>query len=236
MTDLDICNLALAKLNVNPIASFADGTRQARLCSLWYPAARDSMLRSHPWNWARTMQVLALSSFVPVNLAFKPDPWFQSEVIYTGSYPLPADCIRVYRAAPYNYHFRIVGRSLYTDAPPQAINSGQFVGAQPGVGLPPLNATTAPNAVGIEYVSKITDTGLYDTMFVEALTAKIAGHLAIALTGNLQFKDSCEKEAVALLQEAWFVDGAENWPDELYDNTLTDVRNTVGAQSGSIPY
>ena len=115
MTEIDICNLALVKVGANPIGSFADGTRQARDCSLWYPAARDALLRSHPWSWARNQLVLPIGSFVPLNLAFKPNPWFQSEIIFTGSYPLPADCIRVYRAAPYNYNFRIVGRNLFTD-------------------------------------------------------------------------------------------------------------------------
>ncbi len=236
MTDLDIANLALSKLGVNPITSFADGTKASNLAARWYPAARDSMLRAHPWNWARVWTTLAQDAAVPIAMAIKPSPEFQSEIIFTAMYPLPADCIRVYRAAPYNYNFRIVGKKLYTDAAPQALNSGQFIGAQPGVGLPPLNSTTSPNTVGVEYVTSVVDPGVFDSMFVEALAAKIAGHLAIPLPGNLQFKTSCEEEAKALILEAWFVDGAEQWNDELYDNILTDVRNTVGSQSGSIPY
>lgn len=233
-SDIDICNLALAALGVNPITSFADGTRQAQSCRMWYPRARDALLRSHPWNFARKQQPLPISAIVPLQLAFAPDPWYQTEIIWDLAYQLPTDCIRVYRAAPYQYHYRIIGTTLYTDAPSASVNNGSFVGAQPGVGLPPLNQTVPPTAVGIEYVSSNVDTNLFDPMFVEALAMRLASRLCLALNGTVQTKAQLDAEADKMTQEAWFADGAENWPDGLYDDTLTDVRNQTDGWLGGV--
>jgi len=233
-SEIDIVNLALTKLGVNPIASYADGSRQAGVAKLWYPRSRNALLRSHPWNWARTFLPLPLSTQTPTQFAFSPDPWYQSEIIFSAAYQIPPDCIRVYRAAPYQYHFRIVGTLLLTDAPSTGFNNASFVGAQPGVGLPPLNQTTPPTVVGIEYISKNVDTNLFDDMFIECLATRLAGHMCIALNGNLQTKDNLMKEAGMLTEEAWFADGAEQWPDGLYDNTLANVRNQDDGWLGGV--
>lgn len=231
----DICNAALIKLGASPITGLGtDTTTSGQVCNAIYNIARDALLRSHPWNFARVWVDLALLSTVPLALSFAPNPDYQTDIIYTGAYQLPSDCVRVYRAAPYTSKFRIVGNQLYTDANPQAISSSLFAGAQPGVGLPPATNTSNPNAVGLEYISRDTDVSTYDAMFVDALACKLAMEMAWALTSNMQLKADLEKEYEAKLLEAWFADGAENWPDSMYNNILTDVRNTAGTVNGGI--
>lgn len=237
VSDTDICNAALAILGAEPITGIqADTSQQALACQRVYRIARDACLRSHPWNFARVWTPLALLQAVPPQLLIKPDPHFQGEIIYTGAYQIPPDCIRVFRASPFNYNFRIVGKSLYSDAPPQVISQASFIGAEPGVGLPPATDTTNPNIVGIEYITRNCDPSEFDTMFIDALATKIAMELAYAITGNMQVKQDLNAEYKMKLEEAWYADGAENWGDELYNNILTDVRNIVGAPDGSIPY
>ena len=237
ISDTDICNAALVKLGANTITGLStDTSEQAVMCQSVYRIARDALLRSHPWNFARVWITLSTLTALPVQLLVKPDPHFQGEIIFTGAFQLPSDCIRVFRAAPFNYNFRIVGQSLYTDAPPQNLGSGSFIGAEPGVGLPPATNTLNPNSVGVEYISRDVDPTTWDTMFIDALACKIAMELAWAITSNLQVKQDLNAEFKMKLEEAWYADGAEQWNDELYNNILTDVRNIVGAPDGSIPY
>lgn len=233
---VDICNAALTKLGVSLIVSLSDTSTQGLACNAIYPIARDALLRSHPWNFARVWVNLALLSTTPLQLSIKPDPHYQSEILYTGAYQLPSDCVRVFRAAPFNYNFRIVGSQLYTDAPPQNISTNLYVGSQPGVGLPPITNSSNPNTCGIEYISRDTDVSTYDSMFVDAFVAKLAMELAWPLTASLQLKADLEKEFTEKLTEAWYSDGAEQWNDDLYNNVLTDVRQTIGAPNGSVSW
>lgn len=232
----DICNAALLKLGAQTIISLSDTSTQGLACAVLYPIARDALLRSHPWNFARVWTNLAQLATSPLALEIKPDPQYQSQIIFTGAYQLPSDCIRVYRAAPFNYNFRIVGSQLYTDAPPQNVGNSLFTGAQPGVGLPPATNTLNPVTAGIEYISRDTDVSTYDSMFVDALVAKMAMELCFPITSSMEMKKDLEAEFQAKLQEAWYADGAEQWSDELYNNILTDVRIQGSYASGSVPY
>ena len=49
---IDICNLALRKLNVEPIDSLNETSKGARLCSEQYDLSRKKLLRSFYWNFA----------------------------------------------------------------------------------------------------------------------------------------------------------------------------------------
>lgn len=59
-SEVTICNLALSHLGDDRINSLDDPTRQGRACKLLYAAARDAVLREHPWNFATSREYLAL--------------------------------------------------------------------------------------------------------------------------------------------------------------------------------
>ena len=236
LTPIDIANMALAELGAQTIVGFGDGSRAGRLANQWYMPSLRAMLRAHPWNFARVWLVLPQSAAAPVSLSIAPDPEFNTEILFTSQYQLPPDCVRVHRAAPFQYHYRIVGRMLFTDAPNGLVGDDAFVGAQPGVGLPPLNETLNPNSVGIEYVSTAPDLSDYDPMFLEALALKLASHMCWALTGQAQLLASLQQRCADLTKEAWYADGAEQWDDALYNNVLTDIRGVVGFNAGSTPF
>lgn len=61
MTQLELCNVALAHLGEARITALADDTAAARACSLHYGPTRDEVLRSHRWNFAITRAILTQS-------------------------------------------------------------------------------------------------------------------------------------------------------------------------------
>jgi hypothetical protein len=108
-TEVSICSNALRKLGDDPITSLTDNTERARLCNGFYEPARDSILRSHPWNFAITRATLAQLSATPA-------------YGFSYQYALPTDpyCLRVLEMEYQDYIFKIehlagTGRVLLTD-------------------------------------------------------------------------------------------------------------------------
>ena len=108
-TEVSICSNALRKLGDDPITSLNDNTERARLCNGFYEPARDSILRSHPWNFAITRATLAQLSSTPA-------------YGFSYQYALPTDpyCLRVLEMEYQDYIFKIehlagTGRVLLTD-------------------------------------------------------------------------------------------------------------------------
>jgi hypothetical protein len=58
-TAVEICNSALVKLGVDPIASFSEDSKAARLLANQYPLIRDNLLQDHYWNFSIKTVVLA---------------------------------------------------------------------------------------------------------------------------------------------------------------------------------
>lgn len=104
-TDIDVVNIALAKIGEPPISSFGDDRRAAQVASVLYPIVRDAMLRSHPWNCAIGRAILPEEAIAP---AFG----------YTKAFTLPADFLRVVRVRNGNYlrpFYRVEGKSILSD-------------------------------------------------------------------------------------------------------------------------
>ena len=106
MTEIDICNQALARLGCRfNVASLAEDSAEGRACNLIYAVARDTCLRRHDWSFATVR--LALT-----DLGSPPDDW-------AYRYSLPADCLKARQIllqqgaepAP----FEVAGRELYSN-------------------------------------------------------------------------------------------------------------------------
>lgn len=108
MTETDICNLALDRIGEPMISDFAENSPNAITCRRHYEAVRDSLLRSHPWNFATGRAQLTADSTAP-------------EFGYSYSYQLPVDCLRELtlngvEAKKCEASYTIEGRKLLTDA------------------------------------------------------------------------------------------------------------------------
>lgn len=82
-SNTDICKMALGLLEEAPVTSYDDDTsRVGNLCRVHLPISRDTLLRSHPWNFAVERASLAADSTAPTSgFAYR--------------YAIPADCLRV---------------------------------------------------------------------------------------------------------------------------------------------
>jgi len=189
-TEVSICSNALRKLGDDPITSLTDDTERARLCNAFYETARDSLLRSHPWNFAITRASLTRLSSTPA-------------YGFSYQYALPTDpyCLRVLEMEYQDYIFKIEnlateGRVLLSDE----------------------------STAKILYIGRITDTALFDSLFVDTLTAHLAVKLAYPVTNSTTLQAQMHKLYQAKLSEARSVDGQEGFIDDLVSDTFTDFR------------
>lgn len=189
-TEVSICSNALRKLGDSPITSLTENSERARLCNALYEPARDSLLRSHAWNFAITRAALSQISSTP---AFE----------YSHQYALPTDpfCLRVLKMEFDDYEFKIEnlagqGRVLLT------------------------NEGTA----NIIYIAKITDPKLFDSIFVDTLTAKLASEMAYPITNSAALQKEMEKVYKLKLTEARSIDSTEGFTDDIISDTFTDFR------------
>lgn len=73
--------------------------------------------------------------------------------------------------------------------------------------------TDAAAPLNIRYVARVTDTGRFDDLFVEALACRIAAQVAMRLTGSPSIRDAAMADYKAAIAEAKGADGQENPPE-----------------------
>lgn len=230
-SDLDIVNMALLKLGQEQIASFSDSTSSGRSASALYFQNRDMLLRKIPWSFAKVWVELNQLTAAPLALdLISPGNRGVGRVIFTSAFQLPRDCIRVHRFSPKDANWRVIGRVIYSDQGPLTNTPGPLLGMQPppSGGPIPTGFATPPINPGIEYISRVTDPGLYDTLFVEALVNKMAMDMAFGLNGLEQIVSASKQDFKDALLEAAYVNGVETPGDVLFDTTVVDVRMGYG--------
>ena len=130
-------------------------------------------------------------------LSAKPSYGFQ----YQYSLPVSPYCLRILEMEHPDYIFKIEndatnGRVLLTDQ----------------------------DEANVMYVARITNAALYDSMFVDVLTAKMAVDLCYAVTGSTSLQAQMDKMYQTKMSEARSIDGQEGFIDDLVSNTFTDFR------------
>lgn len=240
LSDTDIANQALILLGAQPINSLNDSSNQGVSVKTLYFAARDGLLRDIPWSFARKQVALSQLQAIPVNLDILPNVNGAGNIVYTGAYALPNDFLRMYRFSPQTAHWRLISvplnppnvgsrLALITDAIPAAIGTPLF-GTQPqnadgSDDLPGGVAFVPPvTQLGCEYIARVTDVNQFDSLFVECLSAKLASQVALNITGNAQIVQQMTALFKERLADAAAVNGMENWPDQLYNYVIEDVR------------
>jgi hypothetical protein len=83
---------------------------------------------------------------------------------------------------------------------------------------------TNESSISIEYISRITDPGLFDSLLKEAIEARLAAELAIPITRIPQMASQMWALYEAKLREARTMDGMEGTKDGWESNELIDVR------------
>ena len=235
-SETNVVNQALIRIGQTPIAGLDNTTPNGTAASLLYYDMRDKLLRRLRWNFARKFATLASLPAAPGNLALMPDPDYVGQVIYTVALQLPADYLRLSAVSPYDAHWRIVGNTLLTDAVPAA-TAFPLVGLQPpnadgSDNVPTMSANTGSTsaALGIEYIARIEDVTQWEPLFNSVLTLDLAQALCQGNTGLMELKKMLLQEREADFAEARSIEGMEQWPEQMFDTVMVDVR--MGYSSG----
>jgi hypothetical protein len=242
LSETEIVNRALGRIGASRIGTIGDlSTDKGALASTLYYEGRDALLRRYRWNFARAFKTLASLTTAPIGLALMPDPDYAGQIQYTGAYQLPADYIRLSSVSPYDAHWRIVGSTLYTDSPAPLTNIAL-------IGLQPLGSDGADNQpgtsqnlgsivqAGIEYIRRVTDVTQFDPLFTQILSKMIAYECCFGTNALESLRKDLRDEGEKLCTEAGAINGMEQWPEQLFDTVLVDVRygysNSAGSASG----
>ena len=158
MDKIEICNMALTRIGASPIEALTENSEAARKCNQFYEHDRRVVLRRYPWPWATRRVELAAMTDSPQD--------------YLYAYRYPADCCYL--------------RKLYAVG-----TDGRFIP------LPDIRYKIVSDASGLviytneprvaaEYTADVRNVELFDEIFCEALSWKLAASIAMKLTGNEQ--------------------------------------------------
>ena len=180
-TSATICNVALGHIGVTrQISSLTQQTQEAVTCNLYFDQAVEATLRDYAWPFARKYRALGLVATEP-----------NSDWLY--AYRYPSDCVRARRIVtnggrldqnppPFDLGIDDQGRLIFTDQP---------------------DAT-------LEYTVRVTDPSLFDGLFAEAFSWRMAAFLAPSL-GRVQ--------------------GAQNTALQMYARAIAEARTTAANES-----
>lgn len=93
-SEVDICNLALAKVGDTRISSLSETTKRAVLCNDLYALHRDDLLGKYPWNFATKRVALSRNTYTEV-------------YEFANQFQLPADFLRMVDREYWEYDYVI---------------------------------------------------------------------------------------------------------------------------------
>jgi hypothetical protein len=198
LTEDELCRQAI--LRVGTAEQFGPSSQAMLLAKSLYPQVRDALLLSGSWTWA--MKSTTVTESLP-----------RPEYKWAYRYAIPSDCLRVFRVNDYDYStgdssWEVSGNFVLTNAdsgsPAWVVDRVYEVGnavsnngavyrclvagstKQPGVtaGWTTDWDVWLGKAITIEYIRKVTEVTLFDSLFIDLLTASLASKLAVPLTGD----------------------------------------------------
>lgn len=179
-TDINICNLGLANLGhtrqVTAISP-SDGSREANLCAVYYPLARDEVLEASQdgWPFATYRETLTELTEDADSVTLIED--------WAYAYETPSSVIRLL--------------GVYEDGGTEPQPFVQEVDAVNGLVI----FTNVEDAI-LKYTYQQTTTTNYTPSFVMAVGWQLAAYLSAPLTGDVKFGDHCRKQAMFYVGQA----------------------------------
>lgn len=169
--EVDIWNLALSRINARAtVAAPDEQSDEAHYCRLFYDQVRDQTLQADDWNFARYRADLALLGNCAVTDRF------------TYRYALPPDCLAV----------RVLNdRRVNKYAPAHLRPKFEIAGELDDSGAPRRVLMTDESPARIIYSSQVTQAGIFDPLFVAALSWALAAEIALPITGKQDMMVRC---------------------------------------------
>ena len=184
-SEVAICNQALTKVGAARIASLSEDTKQARALNAIFTIKRDAELAANRWSFAIKRAQIPASSTAP---AFG----------WAYAYPMPTDYLAMVEVGEdYSFYDSDTGAlfSIETDS-----NGGIAVLTDQGS---PLN---------VRYVYRVTNTGLFNAMFVESFACRVAAEVCEELTQSASKKEALWGEYRRSIREARRLNAIEQPP------------------------
>lgn len=194
---ITICNRALSKLGADRITSLEDDNKASRAMKSAFDFVLDAELRAHVWNFSVKRAELAALSTAPT--------WG-----FSYQYATPTDFLKLLEirdlySASNSLDYRTVPAPLWQ------MEGGNL-------------ATDAEAPLYIRYVARVTDTGLYDASFSEALACRLAAECAEEITESSTKVQTAWKLYERAVLEALRSDAIEQPNEWLLDDSWLTVR------------
>lgn len=207
--EVSICNRALGLIAARAtISDLTENSPAANACAMWYPDARDWLLRTYRWNFARAQISLTQLATAP-----GVDSTPASDVIWPFApwayeYAYPPDCLVFRYVLPTWNAQPWTSLPIWFAQPPVPFTiSTDLNGTGQRI---KVVLTNQPQAVGIYTVALgSTNVGLFDPGFVECLIYALAARLAMPLTGDKTIAMKMAEQAQAMALQAQASDGRE---------------------------
>lgn len=196
-TKLEICNLALAILGQDYLSSLAEENQRAVLCNQYYDIVRTQLLRAHDWSFARGRDKLTL---------IRED---ESGTLPVFVYDKPANCLFVTR--------------IYNDVLHTYLQDTEFKLEYDATLAKEVIRTKLEEAY-VEYVRNISDTTLFDPLFVEALASLLAYKISHSLTGSVQITQLAFQQYQMALDNARYSNKVQQLEDAVMANPYLETR------------
>ena len=185
-TEVDICNIALGSLGLEPIASLGESVQNARTCNLFYALTRDSYLQEHSWSFAT--KTIELVEITPL-----PDGYSR----FSYGYEYPADCLKAQkiRDGESDFFYPFIIKDYVITGPADS----------------KLILTNLPDAF-LEYTVALTETSLFSPIFINALSKKLAAEISWPLTKDLRIQKQAFDQFFLADQNVKQKDSSEQLP------------------------
>ena len=199
LADVDLCNMALSHLGIsNGIISLnpPDQSLAGQTCAFWYPKSRNFVLQSAPWNFAYTYTTLASDASNVPNTTYAFPGW-------RYAYQMPNDCLQPIAVVTQsgirfgaqfwsNWWWPYPSHNFALPKIPFKIFESTATPGQLAIACD-INAVAQP--VYLFYIACVTNTGLFDPMFSEALSYELASKIGGPLRADLQKIQSAAQTA-----------------------------------------
>lgn len=203
LSDVQIANLALDAAGTrSTIASLQENSKEARACSRQYGPALAAVLQAAHWNFARKQSSLSLLKDGTQGDAV-PVPWLYE-------YAYPSDCLQARYVMPLlqSNPGTAPGASSVPYAMGQPVRF--IVSSDDDSQGNPIKVILCnqPTAI-LVYTRLVTNTGLFDDTFTQALAFYVAHRISIPLSGDKALAKSNFEIAERLTTEARASNGNE---------------------------
>jgi hypothetical protein len=193
---VDICNEAMDLLGASTITSLTENSKEGRLCNRRFESARNSVIRSHPWNTCIRRAAIPQDSEAPAfgflyQYTLPTDPYCERVISFWND-----DVNNELAAYDSPAMFKIEGRKILT------------------------NQSTCK----ITYLAIVTDTEQYDSLLRSVIAYRLAAETSYAITGSTSVTSTMQALYTERMREARSIDAMEGVPEQIVADDFINIR------------